>query len=114
MAGYDTRGPVRITKTKNPRWVQGDLISMVVEVKRGSVKPRIGYLVNGDWNGWSFEVTGMKEVEGKMEELRLMVCIAHFISISISKYIFGVSSIERHVKKKFGKDFDLSQQLLIG
>ena len=45
--------------------------------------------MNGEWKGWAFD-----KIESSEKEYYMMVCIAHFISVKINKYLFGEKTIK--------------------
>jgi len=113
VAGYDSRGPDLIVGANNPRWIQGSRVSILLDL-HSAKSPRLGYFVNGKWNGWSFDLksSATETLNPTINPLYLMICIAHFISIKIQKYACGIHSIQHYLDHNFPlHSFDLQKTL---
>ena len=85
-------------EAENLRWKQGDSTSFILDLQSPK-SPRLGFLVNGKWNGWSFNLNGSKYQ--KPDPLYLMACFAYNIEIKIETYKQGKSAISNYIKRKY-------------
>ena len=75
---------------------EGDDFALLLDL-RDTKHPRLGFFLNKKWIGWKFDMSKGSYSVPMPTEFRLMVCIAHFITIRIKKYFASVSSIQMYV-----------------
>eukprot|EP01091_Cochliopodium_minus_P018900 TRINITY_DN7779_c0_g1_i1.p1 TRINITY_DN7779_c0_g1~~TRINITY_DN7779_c0_g1_i1.p1 ORF type:complete len:309 (-),score=50.53 TRINITY_DN7779_c0_g1_i1:28-933(-) len=103
VGGYDSRGPNVIEKGNNPRWEAGKRSAFILDLQTEK-QPRLGFLVEGNWNGWRFDI---KPKKNSSYEFYLMVCMAHHITVKINKYCQSIHSINNYINSTYNNNFDL-------
>ena len=89
-------------------WNKGESASLILDLQSPK-SPRLGFLLNGKWNGWSFNI--QRNFGPKSENpdpFYLSICCAHYCEITIENYKQGISSITKYIQTKFeNNEFDL-------